>query len=770
MATSLPRAADLGILANGTDQTAALNMIFSNSAYAGVIIDFSPPAAVTISGTLNCQGKQLIFTPGSYITGAGTISNCVINAGYRQKCFDITSSIVFISLTNCSTNTSKFSVQWYGAPVGSADTLNAIQKSLDMVVANPLIKTVFIPEGSYIINNPLLIYSWNGTNYAQVCIRMEGETSFWQSSTGGSTITCNGFKNTFALGIQLGKGVEVKHLKFVGGFTPPFTGGSNFYNCTFAAFTDGVSRDTANSPYSGIVVDPFYSVVPSDGGYPGLTSFYRGSGIGGSTGTIIEDVIITNFVCGFITSPNGQTANAELINITKIQFANCKACIVGCQAQEKLNVVNFAACWSGTHTFFYQGIYGAGTPGNWSLNGVNIAGALNTFINRNGGGYFPMYVRNVYAESLGTIGTWTSSQGDTLQDSIFDFVDLVTYPEYPTNTHLSSIGVTIKNCSFRYYGAFLPMVFNGGLFEDCVFDQLPYGTTDMRNCYCSNGGISPQTDILGVYRMSSCRSLAGGRGKFVDQGEYLQGKQISLNFKDYIPAGFLQLDGLTGSTSTFTVSSNVATVTPPTTADLGRVIIGRVAINISTGAFLGIVTAVGASTYTISYVPKSIVSGNYVIYIWCPAVNFSFMGTCTAGSPTITNVVIDFGNYSELVSYGGGFVKIPNFYGFRSYTQGAKILAYNSVAGTITMDRPAYASSTNYYFANNGAVKEINVLSINDNTYLSGSGLKDNEIFPKGSEFITDAPHVSSGGRQIFMITQTGYYNSPPQATWIELT
>ena len=120
----------------------------------------------------------MIFTPGSYITGAGTISNCVINAGYRQKCFDITSSIVFISLTNCSTNTSKFSVQWYGAPVGSADTLNAIQKSLDMVVANPLIKTVFIPEGSYIINNPLLIYSWNGTNYAQVCIRMEGETSF----------------------------------------------------------------------------------------------------------------------------------------------------------------------------------------------------------------------------------------------------------------------------------------------------------------------------------------------------------------------------------------------------------------------------------------------------------------------------------------------------------------------------------------------------------------------------------------------------------------
>ena len=42
MATSLPRAADLGILANGTDQTAALNMIFSNSAYAGVIIGFFP--------------------------------------------------------------------------------------------------------------------------------------------------------------------------------------------------------------------------------------------------------------------------------------------------------------------------------------------------------------------------------------------------------------------------------------------------------------------------------------------------------------------------------------------------------------------------------------------------------------------------------------------------------------------------------------------------------------------------------------------------------
>ncbi len=766
MSTSLPRAADLGILANGTDQTSALNTIFSNSAYAGVIIDFSSPAAVTISGTLNCQNKQLIFAPFSYITGSGTISYCIINAGYRQKCFDIT-----ITLNNIQTVTEYFSALWYGADdLGIVDSAPAIQRSLDMVLANTFVNTVFLPGGTYLTNSPLIMSNWNGTSYIQNSVNLIGEGKFWQGSVAGTKINCS-FSNTFGLGIQVGKGNIIRGIYFSGKFTPPTLNSYQFYTCAFSAYIDVNSRDKPQSPYAGIVIDPFGPNVPGDGGYPGLTSNYKG-GTGGSTGIEIEDCIIYNFVTGIITSPNGQTANAELMNWTKIQFGFCKACIVGCQTQEKMNCVTNTACWETTHTFFHTGAYGAGVAGNWYIKGVSIAGQLNQLINRNAAGYFPMHVSDVYAEGLGTVGYWTGSAGDSLQNCSFNFVTpdiFKAYPNFPTSSHFTSSGITIKSCEFRYYGWYLPLVFNGGSFEDCSFDQLPYTiNAAIIDSYCFSGPINPQTDILGVYRATAARYMAGGRGKFVDKGDYLEGKIISLRYEDYNSGGWLDLDAQNALPSTFTVSSNVATVTPPSAADLSRAIIGRIAIDNLTGILLGVITAVGASTYTISYVPNGVAtSSSYVISIWCPMSNFSFMGSTTAGSATITNVVLDFGNFTDLTNYSGGYVKLPGFYGMRTYTQQARVLSYNSGTATIVMDKAATFTATNYYFSSNSAIKDIMVLSRNDSNYGAANGISNTEIMPKGSEWTTDIP---GSGRKRYMISLTGYYNATPQATWIELT
>lgn len=767
MPTSLPKASDLGILANGTDQTAALNAVFLNSAYAGVVIDYSSPSAVTISGTLNCQGKQLIFAPLSYLTGSGTIANCVINAGYRQKCFDITNTTTFIKLSDCKMATEYFSAMWYGAdPTGVSSSALAIQKSLDMAVSNPAINTVFLPSGTYTIDTPILIYNWTGSVYGQSSVNLVGEGKFWQGGGGSGTIIICSFRNTFALGIQGGKGNIIRGIYFHGLFTPPTLSKYQFYTCAFSAFTDGSSRDEPFSPYSGIVIDPFGPSVPTDGGYPGYTSFYRG-GSGGSTGVNVEDCIVSNFVVGMITSPSAGTANAELMNWNKIQFANCKACIVGCQTQEKMNSVFMVACWSNTHTFFDNGSYGNGAPGHWVIKGVNIAGQMNTFITRNGTGYFPMHISDVFAESLGVIGNWSGDQGDCLQDSTFNFVTPDVFTSYPAASYFTASGITIKNCEFRLYGWYLPLTFNGGTFENCSFDRLPYGTGEMRNCSCFNGAINPSADIQGVYRTSAARQLAGGRCKFVDRGDYQYGKLISLNYEDYNSGSLLYLDGINRTPSTFTLSGTVATVTPPGTGDLQRAIIGRLALDTGTGKLLGIITAVGASTYTISYVPNNIISGSYVIAIWCPIQSFSFMGTCTAGSNSITNVILDFGNFTDLLNYGGGFVKIPGFYGYRYYSQEAVIVAYNPATATFTMDRPATFSATNYYFSSNLAIKDIKVVSRNDSNYGSGNGISNTEIMPKGSIWTTDIPNQ---GRQKYMITETGYYNSIPQATWTELT
>ena len=216
----------------------------------------------------------------------------------------------------------------------------------------------------------------------------------------------------FGIGIQGGKGVEIKQIKLVGAFNYKLKNAYSFYNSILQNFTDGVCRDSQYSPYSAIVIDPFGPSVPTDGGFPGskdaygesIKKYYRGQR-NGSTGTVIEDCYLTNWVIGLITSPNGFTQNAELVLADKIQFGNMKICVAGCQDQEKMNRVSNVMEWGVVHTCFAAGLYGAGSIGNWNFDHWNIAGYTNQFVYDNEGGYYPSYYENIYAESLGKIGT-----------------------------------------------------------------------------------------------------------------------------------------------------------------------------------------------------------------------------------------------------------------------------------------------------------------------------------------------------------------------------
>jgi hypothetical protein len=779
-ASSMPKASDVGILANGSDQTAAINTILANANYAGIVMDFSAPAAVTISGTVNGGGKTIYFQPGSYFTGSGTLNNVVIYADYHQKCFDTT-----VNITGSKSATDKFSIIWYGATPGSGDSQPAIQKSLDTAVANmATMKNVFAPVGTYFINSPLDIYNWSGSVYQQCTITFTGETSFWNGSIGGTVIRTNGYKNTYTLNIQLGKGVEVKKIFFLGGFTPPFTNGYNFFTCPFASFTDGVSRDTRYSPFSGIVIDAYAASVPADGGYPGKTAFYRGSGTGGSTGTVIEDCIVNGFVIGIITSPNGQTTNAELVRITNVQFGAVKLCVAGCQDQEKLNVIEYSACWSSSHTFFASGVstdgylYGACTPGNWFIKKVNIAGAMNTFMRRHGSGYFPMYVEDVYAESLGVVGEFIGTQADTMENCLWDFVDLTTMPAYPNVAHLTGSGIAVKGCSFRYYGTNFRVYLDGGTYTDCSFNEVPMVISDVtynvsagtktwfKNCMIEafHQYLNPNNDIYDN-RGNFHLYFAVGNYRYLELQQIKTGKEISMNMKKSISAAqVLLLDNINNQTSFFVVSSNVATVTPANAADLPRIQSGAMIVNMTSGVVMGLVTAVGATTYTISYVPAGITTGYAVLAAVFTTYGLSFMGDITVGSPTISNVVADFGDIAAFISFGG-YCKIMGFYQYRGYSQGARMLSYNSGAGTITMDRNASESGTNMYFTNNQAIKEVNVTT---NFSGSGSAIPNSEIFPKGSRYFDENP--TTGGRREYITSLTGYYITVPAATFIELT
>ncbi len=104
----------------------------------------------------------------------------------------------------------------------------------------------------------------------------------------GSANILPSFNNTFAIGIQSGKGVNVKNLVIRGRFAfPNQLRHTQVDTLSFAQWTDGSSSENTQSTYSGIVIDPFSdsTVYPSGSDmYPGLHAWCpRGLGRGGST-------------------------------------------------------------------------------------------------------------------------------------------------------------------------------------------------------------------------------------------------------------------------------------------------------------------------------------------------------------------------------------------------------------------------------------------------------------------------------------------------------
>jgi len=454
---------------NGSDQTSILQSAFNDAAVSTVLINSSD---IVINGTLNIPpGKMFRFENGFKLKGKGIINGGNYDAGYQQQIFDASLTV------NPRSVNQYFSVKWYGAKGVNTDDYDAIQKSISTCIKNN-IHVLYVPAGRYKISQPLIIRDADNSktgNQRNFCtLEILGESSFWDSNM-GSEISAS-FSNAFAIGIQNGKGCKIRKLKITGLFSPPSSRNSQeFYNLPFEKFKDDKCRDSRYSPYAGIVIDPFTNLpsnpLPPDGGYPTLLDYYgKASKLqtqSGSTGTELEELSISGFVVGICSSPNGQTRNAEITIINKVQFANCKLCISGGQDQEKGNRISNIYCWGGTHTVFGTDLYGgARMAGNWNIDHVNIAGGVVRFIYNDQHGYFPTYISNVFAESLGSFGIFNSQLACEVSDCSFDFAYK---SQAGPQTLLTSYGnnVVFRSCNFRYYGSPDSLLMKG----NCVFDH-----------------------------------------------------------------------------------------------------------------------------------------------------------------------------------------------------------------------------------------------------------------------------------------------------------
>lgn len=785
-----------GIIPSAGDVTSALQIILNSSDVTEVVFD---EGDITINGTLTVPaGKILTFQNDGKLIGSGTINGGIINADFNKQIFATT-----LTLNPQSVSNIYFSVKWYGAK-GDDSTADEvpIQKSVDMIVRNyTKFHNLYFPNGKYKITKPIIAYNWDGSNYQFHTVNFIGETTFWEASNAGSAIRAT-FSDSFALGIQLGKGCSIRNLKFEGAYVAPSLTYAAFYDSTWNSYGNGGARDSAFSPYSGIVIDPFTNrpVLPSDGGYPGtdafgvsLSSYYRGTSGDekrGSTGITIDECFIQNFLIGIITSPNGVTLNAELIDIIRVQFSNVKGCIAGCQAQEKLNRASFLGCWGETHTILVFNKYGASSQpitsevGHWVIENVNVAGRNNTFCSRSETGYFPMKISNVYAESLGKIGEIKFTMGSTISDSVFD----LEYPRAGTvndsakSYYISAEGVcTFRNCLFRYYDGTgsLPMIFNGRFaFDSCRFTTPPInldnyevaetgylGTTVMTNCYTKAGfintGVTTPQSVLPSFGFNY---YADGTNVIKQAGELSSGVVIkhepesSLNQSHYIYV----LNG--GATASLTITGTDRQVTIPASLEnLGWLTTSPTSVVVfytPGGQIVGAgrVTSISATDFTVSYLTNTMTNGNYRVGAYRAIQFLSFLGDVTSGSNLITNVRVDIGDAASFVGKDNVFIQNVENYSGSGGIQAFSIDSWNNTTKTFTCSKTFNNTLTGVYFNNNGYVKNISSLLSNVNIFTNV--YTGQYLLQKGGKLT-----VSEGGSPVtYLVTKSGFMNAASQS------
>ncbi len=734
------------------------------------------------------QGVVLQFYQGNKLSGTGTLNGGIIDADHQFHIFDID-----LTVNPEAVRDDKFSVRWYGAKGnGSSPDHTFIQRSIDLVIRSlGVLKTVWFPNGYYRIDEPLIAYNWNGTAYSQVTIYLEGDGSFWPFSYTGPRIQAT-FNNSFAIGIQLGKGCRIKGLQILGKFTPPFSGATfEFFSCAFEDFKEdinkpgGPARDSQFSPYSGISIDPFgprrikrdeldESVNDM---YPGLEHMYRGDSKSGSTGIVIEDVVINNFVVGICFSPNGITQNAELILITKYQFNSVKLAVSGGQDQEKMNKVQFAAGWVDVHTVFATSFYGAGTPGNWYIEDLNLAGNVNRLIYNNQGGYFPTYIKNVFAERIGTFGVMNSSVGAEVDSCEMAFaLPIVTKM---TQFNIESNGVKFSNCCFRHYGSSIPISIKGtAMFENVAFNATPYITADQSgqlglptfmNCTANTYRLGSTNTVSQIARHQSFIYASpyapNGSYKTYDPIEYRNSRNGYLFSGDEINL-VIALDrdpfviNIVGPERKFIIN-----ISPN---KLHKVSVNCIVTTIISGMQqpIGVITDVmPTGEIEISYASKLLNNGsNYYLSTVHPLrCGISFIGDTVVSQPTIGNV-----RFADNFGTPDGqptedllidlWVKSPVHVadGDNTYTPYTRIIGWNPTSRTLTVSYHAYYSQTAAFFSNEG-MQYFDLSNANSRSLSNPAKLLQKGALITLVNNILGSIQGKDGLKQTFRVTTSGY-------------
>jgi hypothetical protein len=340
-------------------------------------------------------------------------------------------------------------------PDPSGDSYPELQRAIDNYI-NTGTGWLMLMPGVYRISKPLIVAKIVGSDYGQVCLRMEGPAFAKDAPAKYMAHIIPTFNNTFALGIQKGKGCIISNICFSGQYLVPNTlSVLDIDTLPFEKWSDGKTSDNRTSPYAGIVIDPFSDRATFDAThkmYAGLQNYYLPSmSRGGSTAIQITGCSFRNFVVGVMVTPSYQQ-NGEEIDVTDCSISECRSAYAFSQAQSKANTVSRLQVWGGVHTIIDGGHFGfRRTDGATCpmVDVVNVAGATHQLI-YSGSYAFPVTLKRVYAEGLFKIGFSGGFAGTHFEDFQIDFQN--GFPGVPTpDAYFLGDGVVWDNCMLRIY-------------------------------------------------------------------------------------------------------------------------------------------------------------------------------------------------------------------------------------------------------------------------------------------------------------------------------
>lgn len=646
----------MGGVLPGSNMLTRLNAIYADSTVKEVIFDHGD---ITITGTLNCQGKRTTFRNGSKIVGTCVINNGEFSGSYRDQFFGPN-----VSLTNCTTAMEKVSVHWFGATGDNVtDDRAAIQRGIDAIVANPLLPKdlYFLRSKKYKISNPVISYKWDGTNYLAHTVNLIGQqTAHWSSDAEEPKIILTS-TNTFAIGFQRGLSCTVRGVVVEGQFFRSFTNDAAYYESNYSTWASSppsggtAVRDTRYSPYAGIVIDPFNmdgtNAPPADGGYPGLTSWYRGNApSAGSSGISVKECRIFGVAVGILESPNGTTQQADNATYEKVAFSCCKAGLGTTQRQAKGNYAQQLIAWDRVHTLIDGDSWGQQQGQCPNSDVLSLAGSAIRLFNITSSQH-NVNLDGIFCETIYQIGKLIAQSGTITVNGMWsDMVRLTAY----SKQHGWFTNVIFNGCTFRYYDDLFDTRLNfkgyGNIFNNCDFDQMPLfydqildqrgGANEFNNCSAGGVIIGP-SNFLGD-ALSRNKEIIPTRPFTIEvpQGANEQLIRRELVVKRANPDTFIRLSSFSalstsGNTATFTTTGHAILsvgdhVTYLSTADSQVYTLGRVsAINRGTGVV------------SLDKTPNNINANSGASVIWACKINYLSPGLCvslTNGSTTVSSV------------------------------------------------------------------------------------------------------------------------------------